>query len=58
MLISARLSCEQQRETLLHEVTHIINNDFEKYDVDSIEGGLQWQDIKKEVMEGTNLIFL
>lgn len=58
ILINSKLSYEQQKKTLLHEVSHILGNDFEKHDVDIIEGDLQWQGIKNVRMEGTNLIFL
>lgn len=58
ILINAKLSYEQQQKTLLHEIKHIISNDFEKFDVDEVERGLKWLDIKKEQMEDTNLIFL
>lgn len=37
ILINSRLNCEQQRKSYLHEIKHIKNNDFDKYNVDSIE---------------------
>lgn len=37
ILINAKLSIEKQKEIYLHELSHILNGDFEKYDVDFIE---------------------
>lgn len=37
IFINAKLSVEMQRKVYLHELKHIKNNDFEKYNVDKIE---------------------
>ena len=37
IFLNARLSEEEQREAYKHAIGHIENNDFEKYDVQSIE---------------------
>lgn len=37
--INARLGYEEQRKAYLHELRHIHNNDFEKFDVEEIERG-------------------
>lgn len=37
IFLNARLSFEKQREVFLHELEHIHNHDFEKYDADIIE---------------------
>ena len=37
IFIDASLSFEQQKKVFKHEVSHIINDDFEKFDVQSIE---------------------
>lgn len=37
VVINSRLNCEQQREGYKHELTHIINEDHDKYDVNTIE---------------------
>ena len=37
IFINARLCSEDQKKVFEHELSHIINNDFEKSDVDQIE---------------------
>ena len=37
ILINARLSADQQHDALLHALGHILNNDFEKENVQQIE---------------------
>lgn len=37
IILNSRLSAYQQRATYLHEVSHIVNEDFAKYDVNEIE---------------------
>jgi len=37
IFINSKLSFEVQREVYLHELAHILNNDFNKFDVDEIE---------------------
>lgn len=37
IFLNSRLSIYQQKSTYLHEVAHIINEDFSKYDVNQIE---------------------
>ena len=37
IFLNARLSDEEQRSAYKHAIDHIENNDFEKYDVQSIE---------------------
>lgn len=37
IFIDASLSCEKQREVYLHEMRHILGNDFDKEDVQKIE---------------------
>lgn len=37
IFINAKLNYEMQRKVYLHELRHIINNDFEKHDVDKVE---------------------
>jgi len=37
IFINAKLSYEMQREVYMHELAHILNNDFEKTDIDEIE---------------------
>lgn len=39
VIINAGLNYEQQMETYKHELSHIIKEDFDKYDVNSIERG-------------------
>lgn len=39
ILINARFGYEAQKEVYLHELRHIYNNDFEKFDVEEIERG-------------------
>ena len=38
IFINAKLNIEEQQKTYLHEIGHIHNGDFEKFDVDEIEG--------------------
>jgi len=37
IFINAKLSDDMQRRVYQHELKHILNNDFEKFDVDKIE---------------------
>jgi len=37
VVINSKLNHEQQLESYKHEITHIVNEDFVKEDVDSIE---------------------
>ena len=37
IIINARLTIEEQREVYIHELKHILNEDFEKYNVQYIE---------------------
>ena len=37
ILINSKLNIEQQKQGYLHEMNHIKNNDFEKFNVDVIE---------------------
>lgn len=37
VIINSRLSYEQQLKGYIHEIIHIINNDFENKDINSIE---------------------
>lgn len=37
IFINAQLSHEKQKKCYLHELHHILNNDFERYDVQEIE---------------------
>lgn len=37
--INARLGYEEQKKAYLHELRHICNNDFEKFNVEEIERG-------------------
>lgn len=37
--INARLGYEEQKKVYLHELRHIHNNDFEKFNVEEIERG-------------------
>lgn len=37
IFINARLNLEQQQEVYLHELRHILNDDFCKFDVDTVE---------------------
>ena len=39
IFLNARLSGEGQRSAYKHAINHIINHDFEKYDVQAIEAG-------------------
>jgi hypothetical protein len=38
IILNSRLSFEQNRQTFIHELNHIENNDFEKSTVDEAEG--------------------
>lgn len=37
IVLNSRLSYEAQRECYKHELWHLLNNDFEKYDINSVE---------------------
>lgn len=37
IFINARLNCEQQYKSFKHELTHLLNNDFKKNNVDNLE---------------------
>lgn len=37
IILNSRLSHYQHKKTFEHELNHILNEDFEKYDVDNIE---------------------
>lgn len=37
IFINAKLNMEQQKEVYLHEKRHMINEDFEKEDIDALE---------------------
>jgi len=37
IIINAHLNAEQQKEVYLHEIRHIMGDDFEKYNVNEIE---------------------
>lgn len=41
ILINARLNCEQQMEAYQHALRHIMNNDFDKDNVNEIEFGIR-----------------
>lgn len=38
IIINARDCQQRQRDSFLHAIKHIVNNDFDKYDVNLIEG--------------------